>query len=189
MNKLEERIIADGIVLEEKILKVNSFLNHQIDVELLDWIGEYLAKQFNNQPIDKILTIEASGIAFATATSYHLNKIPVVFARKGTNKLTGDSYSAEVYSFTKKTTFVINCDAQFICPGEKILIIDDFLADGNAALGLTNLCQQAKAEVVGIGIVIEKGFQPGRSRLEAAGFIVKSVACIANMKNNRIEFK
>ena len=190
MDLLKEKIINDGIVIPPDILKVDSFLNHQIDVNLFEEIGKEFARRFSHQKIDKILTVEASGIALACFVSLALNKQPVVYAKKDASTIISEnSFYCKVHSFTKKVTTNIRVDKIYLNESENILIIDDFLANGQAALGLSNLVEQAKANLVGIGIVIEKGFQPGRKLLESKGYHVESLAIIERFKNNKIIIK
>ena len=155
MNFLEERIIKDGVVREGNVLKVDSFLNHQIDVPLLEKMGEEFKKRFAGKEITKILTIEASGIGIACIVARYFN-VPVLFAKKTQSvNVDGDKYCADVYSFTHKCMNHVFVSKKYLAEGEKVLIIDDFLANGAALLGLTEIVRQAKAEVVGIGIAIE----------------------------------
>ena len=189
MNYLEHRIITEGIVIEESILKVNHFLNQQIDPSLLRFVAESFSLYFKDHNINKILTIEASGIAFAVVTALAMNDLPLVFAKKGSSKLSGDDFQSKVYSFTKKQHYQIGIDKRLLNKEDRVLLIDDFLADGNAVLGLLELCNQAKAEVVGIGIVIEKSFQAGRKILDEQGWDVYSLARIKSLKNNIVELQ
>ena len=180
MNFLEERIIKDGIIREGNVLKVDSFLNHQIDVPLLEQMGAEFKKRFAGKEITKILTIEASGIGIACIVARYFN-VPV----------DGDKYCADVYSFTHKCTNHVFVSKKYIAKGEKILIIDDFLANGAALLGLTEICRQAQAEVVGIGIAIEKGFQDGGKIIREKGFQLESIAIVDAMdaKTGKITFR
>ena len=187
MNYLEKRLVDEGIVIDESILKVNHFLNQQIDLETLYFAGKSFANYFAERGINKILTVEASGIAFAVATAFCLDGIPLVFAKKGNSKLNGDDHSVEIFSFTKKQSYRIWVEKRLLTDDDKILIVDDFLANGNAVFGLIELCKQAKAEVVGIGIVIEKSFQDGRKRLVEAGYDLCSLAKIKSLKDNLVE--
>lgn len=188
MNKLEQAIIEKGVVLSDGVLKVDSFLNHQIDPLLQVEIGKEFSKRFQNSEITKILTIESSGIAPALTTAIEL-KVPVVFARKKKSlTLSSNLLTAKVFSFTKNETNEITVSRDFIAEGDKVLIIDDFLANGEAALGLASLVKQANATVTGIGIVIEKSFQPGREKLESAGYKVESLARIASLENKTVRF-
>lgn len=183
MEELKNRILQDGKVINNEILKVDSFINHQIDVELLNNISNFLASHFEN--VNKILTIETSGIAFAIGVAQQLGNIPVVFAKKSKSALTDNNvYSAEVKSFTRKINSTVIVDKRFLKEGENILFVDDFLAEGNAALGLLDICNQAKCNVLGLAVVIEKSFQGGREKLEEAGVKVISAASIGNFENN-----
>ena len=191
MNFLEERIIKDGIVREGNVLKVDSFLNHQIDVPLLEQRGAEFKKRFAGKEITKILTIEASGIGIACIVARYFN-VPVLFAKKSQSvNVDGDKYCADVYSFTHKCTNHVFVSKKYIAKGEKILIIDDFLANGAALLGLTEICRQAQAEVVGIGIAIEKGFQDGGKIIREKGFQLESIAIVDAMdaKTGKITFR
>lgn len=182
MQLLKEKIIKEGIVLKGEILKVDSFLNHQIDPELMMEIGKEFANRFANKKIDRILTIEASGIAVALTTGLMLN-VPVVFAKKGKSELMNDdAYYADVYSFTKKINSKVSVLKKFMPPAQNILIIDDFLAHGEAALGLAEIVHQANSTVAGIGIVIEKQFQGGAAKLIEKGYHLESLARIKAFK-------
>ena len=161
MELLKQRILKDGKVIGDDILKVDSFLNHQIDTALLFEIGKEFHRLFKDQNINKILTIEASGIGIACAAAQFF-AVPVVFAKKGNHKNLSDSkYSTKVYSFTKDVYYDVTVDKEYLKSDDRVLIIDDFLANGNAALGLIDLVKQAGGTVEGVGIVIEKGFQEG----------------------------
>lgn len=190
MEVLKNRILTEGIVIDSEILKVDSFLNHQIDIKLFNEIGQEFKERFADDEVTKILTIEASGIGIACIVAQYFNNIPVVFAKKheATN-LDTDTYEADVYSFTKKKNYRIRTSKKYINQGDKILIIDDFLANGNAAVGLIKIVRQAEAEVVGVGIVIEKGFQNGRSFIEKEGVKVESLAIIKSLEDNKIVFQ
>ena len=191
MNFLEERIVKDGIVREGNVLKVDSFLNHQIDVPLLEQIGAEFKKRFAEKEITKILTIEASGIGIACIVARYFN-VPVLFAKKTQSvNIDGDKYCADVYSFTHKCTNHIFVSKKYINKGEKILIIDDFLVNGAALLGLTEICRQAEAEVSGIGIAIEKGFQDGGKIIREKGFQLESIAIVDAMdpETGKITFR
>lgn len=189
MELLKQRIINDSKVLPGNILKVDSFLNHQIDVELLNKIGEEFKKRFEGEKVTKILTVEASGIAIACITAQYF-KVPVVFAKKYTStNLDDDIYCAEVYSFTRNTLYNIRVSKNYINKDDKVLIIDDFLANGMAAEGLINIVRQAGAEAVGIGIVVEKGFQRGRKVVRNTGVRLESLAIIKSMDENEIVFE
>lgn len=189
MELLKERILSEGRVIGEEILKVDSFLNQQIDVELLNEIGKEFKKLFSNKNINKILTIEASGIAIASIAAQYF-KVPVVFAKKFDDDKTDDSsYEARVFSFTKNKGYKIRVSKRYLNKEDRILLIDDFLANGQAVLGLENLVEQAGAETQGIGIVIEKSFQEGRSKIEKLGLQIESLAIIEKMENGKINFK
>ncbi|TLG74231.1 xanthine phosphoribosyltransferase [Culicoidibacter larvae] len=188
MELLKQRIETDGIVLHPDILKVDTFLNHQIDVALLQEIGAEFARIFAGQDINKILTVESSGIAFAVATSMQMENIPVVFARKQTSKiLKDDFYATPVHSYTKNTEYKMCIDKRFLTQSDRILILDDFLAHGQAVLGLIRLAEAAGAKVIGAGIVIEKSFQNGRSLIEEH-IPVHSLARIEKFADNKVFF-
>jgi xanthine phosphoribosyltransferase len=190
MQILKDRIRKDGLALGTEIVKVDSFLNHQIDVAFLERLGEDMGRRFAEEKIDKILTVEASGIAVACMCARRLGYPPVVFAKKATpGTMTGDCYSAEVMSFTKKTVSIIRISKEYLRADERILIVDDFLAYGEAAVGLTRLVEQAKARVVGIGVVIEKKFQGGAQHLRERGFRVESLAVIEKIEDGEIFFE
>ena len=189
MKILKDRIVADGVAIGTEIVKVDSFLNHQIDVELLDQIGQEFAKRFQDCGVTKILTVEASGIAVACMAARHFGNIPVVFAKKtAPNTMTEGFYGAEVKSFTKGTTSVVRVSEKFLKKEDHILIIDDFLAHGEAALGMANLVEQAGASLAGVGSVIEKQFQGGSDRLRASGIRVESLAVIEAINDGEITF-
>lgn len=190
MKALKDKIIAEGTVIRGEILKVDSFLNHQIDIKLFNEIGKEFKERFANQEITRILTVEASGIGIACIVAQYFDNIPVVFAKKheATN-LDSDTYEADVFSFTKNKTYKVRTSKKYINSKDKILIIDDFLANGNAALGLIEIVRQAKAEVVGVGIVIEKAFQNGRSFIEKEGVRVESLAIIESLEGNEVVFQ
>ena len=181
MNFLEERILRDGIVKEGNVLKVDSFLNHQMDVALIDEIGKEFYRRFGNLGITKILTIEASGIAIAYAAARYFGT-PFVFAKKSKSvNIDGDVYMAEVESFTHKCTNRVIVSKRFLHAGERVLIIDDFLANGCALKGLISIVESAGAEVVGIGIAIEKGFQDGGNQIRSLGYRLESLAIVDAM--------
>lgn len=190
MKSLQEKILREGSVSGEDILKVDSFLNHQLDVAFLNEIGEEFKNRFKNEKIDKILTIEASGIAIASIASQHFGNVPVVFAKKVESKnLDADVYETKVYSFTKAKEYSVKVSKKYLNEGENILVLDDFLANGRAAIGLKDLVDQANANLVGIGIVIEKGFQEGRSVIESKGIKLESLAIIDSIENGTITFR
>ena len=181
MNFLEERIIKDGVVKEGNILKVDSFLNHQLDVELFDEMGAEWARRFKDTQINKILTIEASGIGIACVAARHFN-VPVVFAKKTQSvNLDGEMYTAEVESFTHKNKNRVIVSKKYLNENDKVLIIDDFLANGCALQGLISIINSANATVAGIGIAIEKGFQPGGQIIRNLGYRLESLAIVDGM--------
>ena len=182
MKLLEERIVADGEVKADGGGKVGSFLNHQLDTALLDEMGAEWARLFAGKPINKILTIEASGIGIACIAARHFNNAPVVFAKKAKSiNLTGDQYMTKVQSFTHGKVFDVIVEKRLLTPQDHVLIIDDFMAMGAAMNGLLELCEQANVTVEGIGIAIEKGFQPGGKQLRERGYQVESLAIIESM--------
>lgn len=189
MKTLKERIIADGVAIGTEIVKVDSFLNHQIDVAFLDEIGQEFARRFAGCGVSKILTVEASGIAIACMAATHMGNIPVLFAKKTSpNTMTEEFYGAEVKSFTKGTTSVVRVSKKYLNKEDKVLILDDFLAHGEAALGMAELVRQAGAELVGVGAVIEKQFQGGGARLRGKGCRVESLAVIESIRDGQITF-
>ena len=196
MEQLKERILRDGVAVGTEAVKVDSFLNHQIDVAFMGEIGAELRRRFDDIPrtgIDKILTIEASGIsmACAAATAFDAgNPPPVVFAKKGLPRtMTDEVWFTEIMSFTKMEMTAVRIAKKFLQPGERILIIDDFLAHGQAAAGLVNLIKQADAKLLGVGIVIEKAFQQGGTLLRSQDIRVESLAIIDSIKNGTICFQ
>ena len=187
MKILKDRIIQDGVI-EKDILKVDNFLNHQIDVELLNEIGKEFKTRFKDQKIDKILTIETSGIAIAVIAAQYF-KVPVVFARKTDSKtMDKEVYESTVYSYTKEKNYTIRVSKRFISEGENILLIDDFLAKGKAIEGLIDILDRANANLAGVGIVIEKGFQDGGKNLRDRGVILESLAIIDKPIDGKIKF-
>lgn len=189
MKRLHEKMEQDGRVLSEHVLKVDSFLNHQIDPQLMKEIGEEFARLFEGAGITKIVTLESSGIAPSVMTGLVLG-VPVVFARKRQSlTMTDDLLTADVYSFTKETTNRIAVSQSFLSESDTVLIIDDFLANGQAALGLMDIVKQAGSKIAGIGIVIEKSFQDGRALLEKEGVRVESLARIESLYDGKIQFK
>lgn len=181
MKVLKERIINDGIIKEGNVLKVDSFLNHQLDIQLFEQMGEEFKRRFEGEEITKILTIEASGIAIASIAARHFN-VPVVFAKKSkTKNIAGEVYTSQVESFTHGKVYDIIVAKDFLKPEDKVLIIDDFLANGKALIGLSQLVKDAGATLVGAGIAIEKGFQEGGDHLRAQGVRVESLAIIESM--------
>ena len=188
MKLLEERINAEGRVLDNRVLKVDGFLNHQIDPQLFQEIGKEIARRYKDAGITRIVTIEASGIALALMAAIELN-VPLVFARKKKAILmVEDVYHAKVYSYTKEENYDITISKKFLPAGDKVLIIDDFLASGEAAMGLAKLVESAGDTVVGMAIAIEKSFQPGRKRLEEAGYRVESLVRIKEFKDDKCVF-
>ncbi|ASB96784.1 xanthine phosphoribosyltransferase [Streptococcus equi] len=188
MRLLEERILADGTVLGETILKVDQFLTHQVDYRLMKEIGRVFADQYADLGITKVVTIEASGIAPAVYTAEAL-EVPMIFAKKHKNiTMTEGILTAEVYSFTKQVTSTVSIAGGLLSKEDRVLIIDDFLANGQAAKGLIDIIHQAGAKAVGIGIVIEKSFQAGRQLLEDLGVEVTSLARIKHFDNGIVSF-
>ena len=182
MQELEDRIRRDGIVREGNVLKVDNFLNHQCDVALYDHMGAEWARLFAGKRIDKILTIEASGIGIACVAATHFGGVPVVFARKTESKnLDGDQYRTNITSYTKGREYQVIVAKRFLAAGEHVLIIDDFMAMGCAMNGLLQICDEAGVIVEGIGIAIEKGFQPGGDELRRRGYQVESLAIVKSM--------
>ena len=189
MNFLEERIIKDGIVKEGNVLKVDSFLNHQMDIKLFDMMGAEFKKRFAGEKITKILTIEASGIGIACVAAQHFN-VPVVFAKKSKSiNLEGEMYTAEVESFTHGNKNQIIVSKKFLSEDDKVLIIDDFLANGCALQGLIKIVDDAGASVAGIGIAIEKGFQTGGKIIRNLGYHLESLAIVDDMDSHTGEIK
>ncbi|MBQ7986176.1 MAG: xanthine phosphoribosyltransferase [Clostridia bacterium] len=189
MKAMEEKILAEGEILPGNILKVGNFLNQQIDTDFLKEIGKEIARLYKDSGVTKIFTIEASGIAIAVAAGYELG-VPVVFAKKNrSDNISGDTYVTKVDSFTHKTTNTIVVSREFIKAGEKILIVDDFLANGNALIGLCDIVKQAGATVVGAAIAIEKGFQKGGDMLREKGLRVESLAILDSMTYDGIVFR
>ncbi len=188
MKLLEDRIARDGKIGEGNVLKVDSFLNHQIDVPFISELGREFYRLYKNDGVNKILTIEASGIGIACLTAQYFN-VPVVFAKKTpTNNISGDVYTSEVYSYTHERTYNIRLSKEFLTPRDKVLIIDDFLAKGSALLALLKLVNDAGATTVGAGIVIEKAYQPGGDIVRGKGIRVESLARVASMDNGKVEF-
>ena len=181
MNFLEQRILHDGIVKPGNVLKVDSFLNHQMDVQLLDEIGREFKRRFEGERITKVLTIESSGIAIALSVARELD-VPMVFAKKTKSvNLDGETYVAEVESYTHKNTNRVIVAKKFLNPEDRVLIVDDFLANGCALQGLISIVDSAEAEVVGCGIAIEKGFQEGGDRIRNLGYRLESLVIVDSM--------
>lgn len=191
MNFLEERIVKDGIVKEGNVLKVDSFLNHQMDIDLFNQMGEEFKKRFEGKNINKIVTIEASGIGIACVVAQHFG-VPVVFAKKSKSiNIEGDMYIAEVESFTHKCKNQVIVSKKFLNEDDHVLIIDDFLANGCALQGLISIINQAGGKVEGIGIAIEKGFQVGGNIIRNLGYQLESLAIVEDMdaKTGKITFR
>jgi len=189
MKLLEDKILECGKILPGGIVKVDSFLNHQIDVSFIDKMGEEFYKVFGKLEVTKILTVEASGIGIACLVARHFGNVPVVFAKKNqsANQST-DLLTSKVHSYTRGMDFIIRVDRKYICPDDKILIIDDFLANGNAMMGLIDIVEQAGAETVGVGICIEKAFQPGGDMLREKGINLCSLAIVDVDENGKAFF-
>lgn len=188
MKLLEDRIHQDGVVLPGNVLKVNQFLNHQIDPQLMYEIGQEFARLFKERPVTKILTVEASGIAPAIMAGLVMN-VPVLFARKKKPSTLDDmTYTAEVYSYTKKVTNTISVDSKFLSENDHVLIIDDFLANGQAVKGMLEICRQADVKVEGVGIVVEKSFQEGADWIKGQGIRLESLARISSFENDAVHF-
>lgn len=190
MELLKEKILNEGQAIGTNIVKVDKFLNHQMDIKLFNEMGKEFKNRFKDEKITKILTIEASGIGIACIASQYFDYVPVVFAKKtqGSN-LDKEIYEAKVHSFTKNTDYVVKVSKNYLSKGDRVLIIDDFLANGCAALGLLDIISQAGAEAVGIGIVIEKGFQSGRNEILKRGVRLESLAIVEKIEENKIYFK
>lgn len=182
MKLLEERIKRDGVVKSEGVLKVDSFLNHQIDVNLIDEMGAEFARLFADAPVNKILTIEASGIGIACLVARHFGNAPVVFAKKAQSiNLDGEMYSTKIQSFTHGRIFDVIVSKKFLSPEDHVLIIDDFLANGCALQGLISIAEEAGSTIEGLGIVIEKGFQIGGRVIRNLGYRLESLAIVDAM--------
>ena len=191
MNFLEEKILEDGKINPGNVLKVDNFLNHQIDIDIMRQIAYEFKRRFKGKTVNKVLTIEASGIAIATMLA-DLYDVPVVFAKKSqTVNSSDDKYVAQAYSFTHKKMNNVFVSRPYLSADDKVLIVDDFLADGEAAKALINIVQQAGGEVVGIGVAIEKGVQKGGEKLRAAGYHLESIAIVDKMdyESQTIEFR
>jgi len=189
MEALKQKIRTEGTAIGKDIVKVDGFLNHQIDVRFLNEIGKEFAHRFADVQIDRILTVESSGIAIAACTAPYFDYPPVVFAKKAApNTMVEGFYEEEARSFTKGTVSRLRVSKQFLHAGEKVLILDDFMAYGEASLALVEIVRKAGAEVAGIGIVIEKGFQGGSDKLRAKGCRVESLAVIEKIEDGEISF-
>ncbi len=188
MKMLEDKILQCGTVLPGNVLKVDSFLNHQLDVKLINELGKELYSNFLNDNITKILTVEASGIAIACAAAANFD-VPVVFAKKGHHENVGnDVYTAEVFSFTKKKSYTVAVSKKFLSADDNVLIVDDFLATGEACFGLKKIVEEAGAKLAGVGIAVEKRFQGGGNTLRKEGVKLKSLAIIDSMTDDSIRF-
>lgn len=188
MKLLEERILRDSVVVEDEVLKVDGFLNHQMDVTLFVEMGKEWARLFGPENVTKIITIEASGIGIACVAAEQFN-CPVIFAKKtATKNISGEVYTADVHSSANGDLRHLMVSKQFLRPGDKVLLIDDFLANGAAIEGMVELVRQSGAEVVGAGIAVEKAFQPGGERLRKMGVRVESLAKIKSLEGGKIEF-
>lgn len=189
MQLLKKKILDEGKVINKDTLKVDSFLNHQMDIQLFNAMGKEFKKRFRDKEINKILTIESSGIGIACIVAQYFD-VPVVFAKKHAGLNMGlDVYKSKVYSFTKKKYYNIKVSKEVINSNDKILIIDDILANGNAAKGLIDICNQAGAKVQGVGIAIEKGFQKGRRSIEDLGVRLESLAIIEGFMDGKVVIK
>lgn len=188
MKYLEEMIEREGRVLSGEILKVDKFINHCIDVDLFDKMGKAFHETFKDRGVTKILTLEVSGIGIAVMAGYHF-KVPVVFAKKTVSKTLGsDVYRSSVYSFTKGVTYDIMVSRDFLCEDDRVLLIDDFLANGKALEGMIDIVKQADAQVVGIGIAIEKAFQAGGENIRKQGYDIRSLAVIDHFEDGKVVF-
>ncbi len=189
MELLKQRILSDGCALNEHVLLVDSFLNHQVDVNLMNEAGKEFAKLFADAGVTRIVTIESSGIAPAAMTAMAMN-LPMVIMKKQASSILRDGVlQTEVFSFTKNASYQLTLKQKFVQPGDRVLLIDDFLANGEASLGAIRLLAQAGATVAGIGIVIAKAFQPGLKKLRDAGYRVEVLASVSRMGENLIEFE
>ncbi|WP_125152862.1 xanthine phosphoribosyltransferase [Clostridium rectalis] len=189
MKFLKDKIISEGKVIEDRILKVDNFLNHQIDVELFNEIGKEFKNRFEEKKINKILTVESSGIGVACIAAQHFGNIPVVFAKKHVgNNMDSNTYEARVYSFTKEKEYTVRVAKDYLNFNDNVLIIDDFLASGSAVSGLINIVEQAGASAEGVGIVIEKKFQRGREIVQSKGIQLESLAIIEGFASGEVIF-
>ncbi len=187
MKLLEEKVLAEGIAVNENILKADGFLNHQVDPDLMKAVGEDFAAHFKNQGITKVITIESSGIAPALMTAASMN-VPLLILKKSPSKVLNENiYQTIVTSYTKGTSYELTLASGLLCEQDHVLIIDDFLANGEAATGAVRLIRKAHATIAGIGILIEKSFQPGRAKLEEQGFHIYSQVRISKLDKNVIE--
>lgn len=188
MKLLEERILQEGMVIGEDILKVDGFINHQVDIELMEALGRDMAEHFKGQGITKVFTIESSGIAPALFTARYLG-VPMVILKKQISKnLQTEVWQTEVSSYTKDISYDLTLAKNYISDTDHVLIVDDFLANGEAATGAVRLIRKAHATIAGVGVLIEKAFQPGRAKLESQGITVYAQACIKAFENGQIIF-
>ena len=188
MKQLKERILSDGKCLDGGILKVDNFINHQMDPVLMREMAKELVRRFSGHTINKVMTVEASGIAPAIMVGDYLN-VPVLFAKKKTPSTMDNMLVTEVFSFTKNKTYTVCVSGDYLTPGDKVLFVDDFLANGNAALGIIDLVEQAGATLEGLGFLIEKGFQNGGELLRNRGIHVESLAIIESLDNCNVTFR
>ena len=190
MKLLEEKILNDGKILEDNIIKVDSFLNHRLETDFLNKLAEEIARYFSGRGINKILTIEASGIALAILTACHMDNIPVVFAKKSKSKnIEGDVFSSQVKSYTYDKTYSVTVSKKYLSQGDRLLIIDDFLATGLAMEGLIDISNQACAEIKGLSVAVEKGFQKGGDSLREKGYDLLSLAIVDTIDEGKIIFR
>ena len=188
MKQLKERILSDGKCLDGGILKVDNFINHQMDPVLMREMAKELVRRFSGHTINKVMTVEASGIAPAIMVGDYLN-VPVLFAKKKTPSTMDNMLVTEVFSFTKNKTYTVCVSGDYLNPGDKVLFVDDFLANGNAALGIIDLVEQAGATLEGMGFLIEKGFQNGGELLRNRGIHVETLAIIESLDNCNVTFR
>ncbi len=189
MEALKERIRKEGVALGSDRINVDGFINHKIDSKLMDEIGAEFGRRFAGVKVDKILTVEASGIAIAVSAARYFDFAPVVFAKKAApSTMTDDCYTAEAFSFTKQTNNLLRVSKRHIEAGENVLIIDDFLAHGEASLALCKIIEDAGAKVAGVGIVISKDFQGGKGQLEERGYRVETLASVSHLESGNIVF-
>jgi xanthine phosphoribosyltransferase len=190
MELLKQRILRDGRIKPGNILKVDSFLNHQLDINLFNEMGKEFRRLYQDEKVTKILTLEASGIGIAAVTAQHFDNCPVIFAKKTKSKnLDGELLKTEVRSYTRGVTFEIQVAKRFFNKDDRVLLIDDFLATGQALIGLVEIIRQSGAELVGCGIIIEKGFQQGGELIRNMGVRLESLAIIDSIENNQIIFR
>ena len=189
MKKLEERIRKEGVAVGSDRINVDGFINHKVDTYFLDEIGEEFARLFSGVKVDKILTVEASGIGIAVTAARYFGFCPVVFAKKSKpNTMLDDCYTENCFSFTKQENNIIRVGMKHLSEGENILVIDDFLAHGEASIALCNIIEKAGAKVAGVGIVISKDFQGGKKALQDRGYKVECLASVKSLENGQIEF-